>query len=88
MVSSGESSYEAAASELERILDQGRGLLDPETVATLERSLATIDQAIAEVEEALDADPSSELLARLLVNHQGTRLRVLRQAATLVRPQV
>ncbi|GMV05804.1 MAG: hypothetical protein AMXMBFR53_20810 [Gemmatimonadota bacterium] len=88
MVSSGTSSYEAAAAELERVLDEGRGLLDPETVATLERSLATIDQAIAEVEDALRADPASDLLARLLVSHQGTRLRVLRQAATLVRPQI
>lgn len=87
-VSSGEASYESAVAELEQVLEEGRDLLAPETVAAVERSLATIDQAIAEVREAMRGDPSSELLARLLVKHQGSRLRVLRQAATLARPQI
>lgn len=88
MVSSGEASYRAAAAELEEVLEQGRDLLGPETVAALERSLATIDEAIAEVEAALARDPASPLLARLLVSHQATRLRVLRQAAAQVPPTI
>jgi anti-sigma factor RsiW len=76
--------YAEAVAELEAVVDQGRDVLSPETVATLDQALATIDGALAEVRQALAEDPSSQLLGRMLVNHQRARLRVLRQAATAV----
>lgn len=85
---SGESGgYAAAVSELETLVIQGRDLLAPETLAALDESLETIDQALDAVRAALQDDPSSELLARLLANHQRSKLRVLRQAALSVQAQ-
>lgn len=83
----GDTGYEEAVAQLQNIIDAGRDVLAPQTVVTLETSLGTIDDAIAEVREALEADPSSELLARLLANHQRSKLRVLRQAAVSVQPR-
>lgn len=84
----GGNGYDEAVARLQDVVARGRDVMAPETLAALERSLATIDAAIAEVEEALRQDPSSELLARMLVNHQGAKLRALRQAATRVEPRV
>ena len=81
--SSGEG-YDQAVFELERIVDQGKPYLAPETVAALDRSLQTIDDALAEIRRALAADPNNELLARMLVRQQTSKLRVLSQAATVV----
>ena len=87
MVASG-GAYAEALAQLEILVERGRESLAPETLATLERSLATVDSAIAEVEQALRNDPNSELLARLLANHQGAKLRVLRHAAARLEPSV
>lgn len=87
MVASG-SGYAEALGRLEAVVERERAGLAPETLATLERSLATVDSAIAEVEEALRNDPNSELLARLLANHQGAKLRVLRNAVARLEPRV
>ena len=77
---------DVALGDLEMALTEGRDLLDPETLAVLEESLAAIDQAILEAREALASDPNSELLNRLLINHQRAKLRVLQQAtAGLIR---
>ena len=76
--------YTETVQELEDILLQGRDLLAPETVATIDRSLRTIDEALNEVQAAIEADPSSEVLGRMLVNYQRSRLRLLRQAAEAV----
>jgi anti-sigma factor RsiW len=81
----GDAGYAEAVGELEAIVEQGRDLLAPETVAAIDSSLRTIDEALAEVEAALQADPSSAVLGRMLVNHQRSRLRLLRQAAVAVR---
>ena len=83
-VSTDAATYDADIAELEEILERGRMLLSRETLATMETSLQTIDDAIVDVREALARDPASELLTRMLVNHQRTKLRVLRQAATSV----
>jgi len=80
----GDEGYAEAVRELEDILVQGRDLLAPETVATIDRSLQSIDEALTEVQAALEADPSSQVLGRMLVNHQRSRLRLLRQAAEAV----
>ena len=75
-----------AVFELEHTMQEGRALLAPETIATIEQSLATIDDAISEARAALATDPSSALLNRLLLSHQKNKLRILRQATSLLMP--
>ncbi|HSG08521.1 MAG TPA: zf-HC2 domain-containing protein [Longimicrobiales bacterium] len=87
VVRMGDTGYAETVARLQAMIDQGRDVLSPETLATLETSLRTIDEAIDEVRQALEADPSSELLARLLTNHQQSKLRMLRQAAISVQPR-
>lgn len=82
--SMGEESYDEAVRELEVLVARGRGVLAPETLATLEESLATVDAALSDVRQALEEDPGSNLLRRMLAGHQTTKLRVLRQAATAI----
>lgn len=77
---------ELAVLELEHTLEGGRGKLAPETLDAIERSLRTIDQAIAEARRALERDPSSVLVNRLLLSHQKNKLRVLRQATSRLLP--
>lgn len=79
-----EAGYAAAVAELEALVEQGRGRLAPETMAVLDRALQNIDEALTEVRQALETDPSSGVLGRMLVNHQRSRLRLLRQAASAV----
>ena len=88
VASLGETGYEEAVAQLQTIIDAGRDVLAPETLVTLETSLRTVDDAIAEVRGALEADPSSEFLARLLGKHQQSKLRLLRQAAVSVQPRI
>jgi len=59
-------------------------LLDVETVAALDAALKDIDEALDEVARALEKDPSSVVLERMLVHHQRSRLQLLRQAAWAV----
>ena len=53
----------------------------------IEESLATIDDAMADIESALADDPNSDLLQRMLANHQRMRLGVLQRAAAAVQAQ-
>ena len=78
------SEYEQAIASLESVLEQGRDQLDPQTVETIEASLATIDRAIEEAHGALAEDPNNHALNRLLIKHQQSKLRVLRQASAAV----
>jgi hypothetical protein len=78
------SEYEQAVAGLRTILEQGRDRLDPETVAIIEASLTAIDRAIEEAQRALADDPNNQALNRLLIKHQQSKLRVLRQASAAV----
>ena len=51
------------------------------------REEATVDAAIHEIEVALGDDPNSDLLLRMLANHQRTKLGVLQRAAAAVQAQ-
>jgi anti-sigma factor RsiW len=77
-------SYATAVSDLERVLEQGRGRLDPTTVQVIERNLATIDSAIAQAQRALAADSASVYLNSHLAETMQRKLDLLRQAAALV----
>ena len=76
--------YEDAITDLEAVLEQGREVLDPATIAVLEENLGTIDQAIQEAGEALAKDPASTVLQRILGDNIRLKVEVLRKAAVAV----
>ena len=82
-----EAAYATALDELMTIVETARPYLAPETLVALDQSLAEIDAAIEEIAVALDSDPSSDLLQSMLVTQQRSKLRVLRQVATLTQAQ-
>ena len=76
--------YERAIASLESVFEQRRDRLDPQTVAIIEASLGIIDRAIGEARRALADDPNNPALNRLLIKHEQSKLRVLRQASAAV----
>ncbi len=76
--------YDQALSDLEMVLEEGRDVLDPETVKVLQENLATIDQAIEQSREALYRDPGSLVLQRLLSENLRRKIDLLRHAALAV----
>ncbi|NIN11496.1 MAG: hypothetical protein GTN62_08320 [Gemmatimonadales bacterium] len=75
--------YDAAVAELEAVLQEGHGRLDPATVRVLQESLATIDRAIAEARAALAEDPSNGYLTNHLAATMRRKLQLLRRAAAI-----
>lgn len=78
-----EREYQRAVDDLARVLDTRRESLAPETAATLERNLAIIDAAIAESRAALERDPNSRELTRMLSSTYDAKVQLLRQAVQL-----
>ncbi|HEY3012003.1 MAG TPA: zf-HC2 domain-containing protein [Gemmatimonadales bacterium] len=77
-------SYAAAVADLERVLAEGRGKLDSNTVKVIEQNLAAIDRAIAQAQRALEADSANLYLNTHLAETMRRKLDLLRQAAALV----
>ncbi|MCC7126840.1 MAG: hypothetical protein IT178_18465 [Acidobacteria bacterium] len=75
--------FDAAVADLERILEEERGRLDPGTIVVIERNLRTIDEAIRESRAALDADPANTYLNSHLADARRRKLELLRRAAGL-----
>jgi hypothetical protein len=75
--------YDVAVSDLKRIVTEASDQLEPETVQVLEENLATVEAALAESRQALLADPSGEMMSRLLSGTMRRRLGVLRQAVAM-----
>ena len=67
--------------QLEQILIEARGQLDPNTVRVLERNLGVIEQAIQDSHRALQQDPGNEFLAEHLDRVYERKLNYLRDAA-------
>lgn len=82
-VSLADAQYDAAVADLERALNNGRGRLDPATIATVEHNLETIDHAIQQAREALAGDPANTYLSSHLVDARRRKLDLLRRAAAL-----
>jgi anti-sigma factor RsiW len=82
-VSFADAQYDAAVSDLEKALKQGRGRLDTGTIATVEHNLQIIDQAIDQARQALAADPANTYLSGHLVEARRRKLDLLRRAAAL-----
>jgi hypothetical protein len=75
--------FNAAVSDLERILREERDRLDPRTVLIIERNLKAIDDAINEARMALNDDPANPFLNSHLADARRRKLDLLRQATTL-----
>lgn len=78
-----EASYQTAIADLQRVLEAKQGQMAPETVQTLERNLRIIDAAIAESRAALEKDPNSRELTRMLTATYDAKVKVLRQAVEI-----
>ena len=75
--------FNAAVEDLERILREERGRLDPRTVLILERNLKAIDDAINEARVALEQDPANPFLNSHLADARRRKLDLLRHATEL-----
>jgi len=75
--------FNAAVSDLERILRNERDRLDPRTVLILERNLKAIDDAINEARMALEGDPANAFLNSHLADARRRKLDLLRHATEL-----
>jgi anti-sigma factor RsiW len=80
-----EREYQRAASELVDALNVRRSTLSPETLDVVSRSLARIDEALAQIRSALDKDPGSGELLRLLTTTHKRRVEMLRRVTRLSR---
>ena len=78
-----ESEYSPTIDQLKAVVDAERGRLSPETVRTVDRSLAVIDSAIAEARAALIADPQNRMLVDLLSSSYQRKLDLLRRTSEL-----
>jgi CHASE3 domain sensor protein len=68
-------------------LEQRRGDLAPETMASVEENLRRIDVALADVRAALRQDPDNPQLTRLLTSTHRKKVQTLQQVVKLTQPQ-
>jgi anti-sigma factor RsiW len=87
MAASGNPGYDAAVADLERTLEEGRGRLDPNTLAVVERNLNIIDRAIDEARRAVAADPGNTWLRSHLAATMKRKVDLLRSATMLATTQ-
>ena len=80
--------YQVAVADLEEVLQQSRGKLDPAMHKQLESSIALIDQAIRQSENELRRDSSNEFVSRHLAKLHEAKLTALRNAVTVVRAKL
>ena len=78
-----EGQYVNAIEELRRAVDDQRSRLSPQTIRTVDHSLAVVDSAIAEARVALLADPNNRTLVELLSTSYQRKLDLLRRTSEL-----
>lgn len=78
-----EAEYQRTIDELKLAVETQRGQLNPETIRTVDRTLAVVDSAIAEARGALLADPNNRMLIDLLSSSYERKLELLRRASEL-----
>jgi hypothetical protein len=76
-----DTNYDQAVSDLEQLLERGRGHLDPETIRVLEDNLRAIDQSIDQSRRALAGDPANTYLNGHLARAKQRKLALLRRAS-------
>lgn len=83
-VSLADEEYDAAVSDLEKAVKEGRGVLDSATIAIVEQNLEIINVAIDQARQALAADPANSYVSGHLVEARRKKLDLLRRAAAMV----
>jgi putative zinc finger protein len=78
-----EAEYRKTIAELKTTVDLQRSSLSPETIRTVDRSLAVVDSAIKEARAALLADPNNQVLVDLLSATYQRKLDLLRRTSEL-----
>ena len=78
-----EGQYAQTIDQLLLLVEAQRGQLSPNTIRTVDRSLAVVDSAIAEARAALLADPSNRTLVDLLSASYQRKLDLLRRTSEL-----
>ena len=78
-----ENEFNRTIQELQLAVDTQRGQLSPETIRTVDRSLAVVDSAIAEARAALLSDPNNQMLVDLLAASYQRKLDLLRRTSEL-----
>ena len=76
--------FEKAIAELEKVAKANQQALDPETSATIDKSLGIIDQAIAENRAAVTAEPASVAARETLFQTLRSKVSLLQQTITLI----
>ena len=79
----GQADYVAAIQELDALLRQRAGQLDPATAEVVRVNMAIIDQAIREAQAALAADPANGDLNQAVSAAYKSKINLLRQAVEL-----
>jgi len=79
-----EEHYQKAISGLEQIKNAGKGSLDPQTAATLEKNLSVVDQAISESRAALRLQPTSEPAQASLLDGFKAKISLLQDTVALI----
>ncbi|MGE5245667.1 MAG: hypothetical protein ACM3SQ_15700 [Betaproteobacteria bacterium] len=79
-----ESHYQKAITGLEQIANEGKGSLDPQTAATLEKNLQVVDQAISESRAALRTQPDSEPAQQSLLESFKSKIALLQDTVALI----
>jgi anti-sigma factor RsiW len=78
-----EREYQRATAELMAALSTRRASLSPETSAAVDENLRVIDQALAEIRAALERDPQSPRLGRMLASTHEKKIETLRRVLKL-----
>ena len=73
--------------QLEQVLAERRGELDPETVRTIEANLKIIDLATTQARQALAADPANPYLKEHLSKTMTRKIELLKEATVLASAQ-
>jgi hypothetical protein len=79
----GQADYAEAIRELDTLLREREGQLDPQTAEVVRRNMAIIDQAIRDAQHALAADPANGDLNRAVSAAYKTKIDLLRRAVEL-----
>ena len=79
--------YDAAVAELEQALSEGKGKLDPRTLAVVQHNLQIIDNAITDARRAVAADPGNTWLRSHLAATMKKKVELLRSATMLASAQ-
>ena len=79
-----EDHYQKAFAKLQQSMNDGKGSLDPQTAATLEKNLAVVDQAISESRAALRAQPTSAPAQASLLESFKSKISLLEDTVALI----